>query len=233
MPPDSFHLEVSLIPLRTFASFAFNGFLEQEMAKRPFTPEPPSAEDADEEALLRDALKGVAPLRNPGKASLQRPPPAPTPLQTLRDDEQVLQDSLSDQMPMEIGLESGEELVFLRNGLSNQILKKLRRGYWATQDHLDLHGLRTEEARALLVSFLNDALKHGLRCVRVVHGKGLRSRNAEPVLKRKIGNWLAQRDEVLAFVQARPEDGGGGAVMVLLKAKTRNRGEGRGARDEG
>jgi DNA-nicking Smr family endonuclease len=191
------------------------------MPKRPVKPEVPAVEEADEEALLRDALKGVAPLRNPGKASLQRPPPAPTPLQTLRDDEQVLQDSLSDQMPMEIGLETGEELLFLRNGLSNQILKKLRRGYWATQDHLDLHGLRSEEARALLVSFLNDALKHGLRCVRIVHGKGLRSRNAEPVLKRKIGNWLAQRDEVLAFVQARAEDGGGGAVMVLLKAKRR------------
>ena len=197
------------------------------MAKQPVKPEAP-----DEEALLREALKGVAPLRNTGKASLRRPPPSPIPVQTLRDDEQVLQDSLSDQVPVEIGLETGEELVFLRNGLSNQILKKLRRGYWATQDHLDLHGLRTEEARTLLVSFLNDALKHGLRCVRIVHGKGLRSRNAEPVLKRKIGNWLGQRDEVLAFVQARAEDGGGGAVMVLLKAKGRNRGEGRGARGE-
>ncbi len=191
------------------------------MAKRPVIPVPPAAEDADEEALLREALKGVAPLRNAGKARLQRPPPAPIPVQSLREDEQVLQDSLSDQMPMEVGLETGEELVFLRNGLSKQILKKLRRGFWATQDHLDLHGLRTEEARALLVSFLNDALKHGLRCVRIVHGKGLRSRNAEPVLKRKIGNWLGQRDEVLAFVQARAEDGGSGAVAVLLKAKGR------------
>jgi DNA-nicking Smr family endonuclease len=196
------------------------------MPKRHVNPEPPAAEDADEETLLRDALKGVAPLRDPGRASLQRPPPAPIPVQKLREDELVLQDSLSDQMPMEIGLESGEELVFLRNGLSNQILKKLRRGYWATQDHLDLHGLRTEEARTLLVSFLNDALKHGLRCVRIVHGKGLRSRNAEPVLKRKMGNWLGQRDEVLAFVQARAEDGGGGAVMVLLKGKTKRQGAG-------
>ena len=191
------------------------------MTKRPATPVTSAEENADEEALLREALKGVAPLRVSDRARLQRPPPAPIPVQTLRDDKEVLQDSLSDRMPMEIGLETGEELVFLRNGLSNQILKKLRRGYWATQDHLDLHGLRTEEARALLVSFLNDALKHGLRCVRIVHGKGLRSRNAEPVLKRKIGNWLGQRDEVLAFVQARPEDGGGGAVMVLLKAKRR------------
>ena len=196
------------------------------MPKRPVTPEVPTVEDADEEALLRDALKGVAPLRDSGKADLQRPLPAPIPVQALRDDAQVLQASLSDQLPMEVGLETGEELVFLRNGLSNLILKKLRRGFWATQDHLDLHGLRSEEARALLVSFLNDALKHGLRCVRIVHGKGLRSRNAEPVLKRKVGNWLGQRDEVLAFVQARAEDGGGGAVMVLLKAKNKRQGSG-------
>ncbi len=196
------------------------------MPRRPVTPEPAAAHDADEEALLHEALKGVAPLRDTGKATLQRPAPAPIPAQTLREDEQVLQESLSDQMPMEVGLETGEELVFLRNGLSNQILKKLRRGFWATQDHLDLHGLRTEEAQALMVSFLNDALKHGFRCVRIVHGKGLRSRNAEPVLKRKVGNWLSQRDEVLAFVQARAEDGGGGAVMVLLKAKSKKQGAG-------
>jgi DNA-nicking Smr family endonuclease len=189
------------------------------MADRPAKPEAPT-QDADKD-LLREALKDVAPLRHSGKASLQRPLPVPVPAQSLREDQQVLQDSLSDQMPVEIGLEMGDELLFLRSGLSNQILKKLRRGYWAIQDHLDLHGLRSEEARALLVSFLNNALVHGLRCVRIVHGKGLRSKNAEPVLKRKIGNWLAQRDEVLAFVQARPEDGGSGAVMVLLKAGTK------------
>jgi DNA-nicking Smr family endonuclease len=191
------------------------------MAKRTVSPHPEPAEDDNEETLLRDALKGVAPLRDRGRASLQRPPPAPVPVQSLREEEQVLQESLSDQMPVDIGLETGDELLFLRAGLSSQILKKLRRGYWATQDQLDLHGLRTEQARALLVGFLNDALKHGLRCVRIVHGKGLRSKNSEPVLKRKVGNWLAQRDEVLAFVQSRAEDGGSGAVAVLLKAKGR------------
>ncbi|HVY05973.1 MAG TPA: Smr/MutS family protein [Burkholderiales bacterium] len=202
------------------------------MSKPRVTPELPAAEEADEAGLLREALKGVAPLRDTGKASTRPPPPPPVPVQAMREDEQVLRDSLSDEMPMEVGLETGEELVFLRNGLSNQILKKLRRGFWSTQDHLDLHGLRTEEARSLLVSFLNGAIKEGARCVRIVHGKGLRSRNAEPVLKGKVGKWLAQRDEVLAFVQARAEDGGGGAVMVLLKAKARYRGETRGSSDE-
>jgi DNA-nicking Smr family endonuclease len=191
------------------------------MSKRVAKNEQPAAENGDEAFLLREALKGVAPLRDPGKATLQRPAPAPIPVQSLREDKQVLKDSLSDALPLEVGLETGEELVFLRAGLANQVLKKLRRGYWSTQDQLDLHGLRSEEARALLVSFLNHALKAGLRCVRIVHGKGLRSKNAAPVLKAKVGHWLAQRDEVLAFVQARAEDGGSGAVVVLLKAKPR------------
>ena len=203
------------------------------MPKRPVTPEPPAEEPADDNALLREALKDVAPLPDPGKATLRGPPPKPIPVQKLRDNQQVLQDSLSDQIPFEVGLETGDELVFLRDGLSNLVLRKLRRGHWVTQDELDLHGLRSEEARQLLVAFLNEALARGLRCVRIVHGKGLRSENREPVLKRKVGNWLAQRDEVLAFVQARPEDGGSGAVVVLLKVKGRKRGEGRGARGEG
>jgi DNA-nicking Smr family endonuclease len=189
------------------------------MAKRPVTPAPPAEEPADDEALLREALKDVAPIPDSGKATLRRQRARPVPAQRLRDDQQVLQDSLSDHVPFEVGLETGDELVFLRDGLSNMVLRKLRRGHWVTQDQLDLHGLRSEEARQLLVAFLNEALAKGWRCVRIVHGKGLRSENREPVLKRKVGNWLAQRDEVLAFVQARPEDGGSGAVVVLLKAK--------------
>ena len=203
------------------------------MPKRPVKPEPPAEEPADDEALLREALKDVAPIPDPGKAMLRRQRPRPVPVQRLRDDEQVLHDSLSDQIPFEVGLETGDELVFLREGLSNMVLRKLRRGHWVNQDQLDLHGLRSEEARQLLVAFLNEALTNGWRCVRIVHGKGLRSENREPVLKRKVGNWLAQRDEVLAFVQARPEDGGSGAVVVLLKAKGRKRDEGRGERGEG
>lgn len=191
------------------------------MPKRPAKPEPATAEPADESALLREALKGVAPIPDPGKASLRKTPPAPVPVQQIRDDERVLADSLSDGVPLEVGLETGEELVFLRSGLPTPILRKLRRGHWVIQDQLDLHGLRSDEARQLLAEFLSQSLKHGHRCVCVIHGKGLRSENREPVLKRKVGNWLAQRDEVLAFVQARPEDGGGGAVVVLLKAGTK------------
>ncbi|MFN0041341.1 MAG: Smr/MutS family protein [Burkholderiales bacterium] len=190
------------------------------MPKRSFEESRPEA-PADDAALLREALKGVAALPDSGRASLRKKPPSPLPIQTLRDEAAVLAESLSDDIPLEIGLETGEELVFLRPGLSAQVLRRLRSGHWSVQDHLDLHGLRTDGARALLVEFLNHARHSGFRCLRIVHGKGLRSENREPVLKRKIGNWLAQRDEVLAFVQARPQDGGGGAVIVLLRAKGR------------
>jgi DNA-nicking Smr family endonuclease len=115
-------------------------------------------------------------------------------------------------------VETGEELSYRRNGIAADVLRKLRRGQWAIQDDLDLHGLVVDDARALLAAFLAQAVRRGLRCVRVVHGKGYRSAGGEPVLKGKVAGWLAQRDEVLGFVQARPQDGGGGAVVVLLRA---------------
>jgi DNA-nicking Smr family endonuclease len=121
--------------------------------------------------------------------------------------------------PGDSGTETGEELAFQRNGISPQTLRRLRRGHWVIQDELDLHGLTTAEARPLVVEFLNHCLRNGLRCVRIIHGKGLRSRNREPVLKQKVANWLMQRDEILAFCQARRTEGGGGAVVVLLKGR--------------
>jgi DNA-nicking Smr family endonuclease len=140
-------------------------------------------------------------------------------MQRLEDERQALQDSLAASEPTELDLESGDALNYLREGMSPQVLRKLRAGQWAVQDELDLHGLRSEEARMLLSDFLGSAYKRGARCLRVIHGKGNRSPGGEPVLKRKVAAWLVQRGEVLAFCEARPADGGGGAVMVLLKAR--------------
>jgi DNA-nicking Smr family endonuclease len=175
----------------------------------------------EEAELLRVSLSDVTPLPRLNKAQTGRPQPRPVPTQRLRDERAVLDDSLSDHVPWDSGFETGEELVFLRRGIPSQTLKKLRRGHWVIQDELDLHGLISPEARALLVDFLNDCVRRGLRCVRVIHGKGLRSKNHEPVLKRKVANWLMQRDEILGFCQARRTEGGGGAVVVLLKGGRR------------
>ncbi|MBY0270147.1 MAG: Smr/MutS family protein [Burkholderiales bacterium] len=179
---------------------------------------PPDKEPSAHE-LLRAALADVTPLPPANRAKLVRPRPLPIAAQRQLDDRAVLRDTLSDTPAWEQGLESGEELLFLRNGISAQQLKKLRRGHWVVQDHLDLHGLTTPQARVLTAEFLAHCMREGLRCVRIVHGKGLGSPNREPVLKKKVAGWLAQRDEVLAYCQAPQADGGGGAVLVLLKAR--------------
>lgn len=175
----------------------------------------PAAEDVE---LLRASLSDVTPLPRVNRADVAPPPPRPVAVQRLRDERAALADSLSPLSPWDSGLETGEELVYLRPGVPTLTLKKLRRGHWVIQDEIDLHGLTTPEAHALLASFLAGSLRRGLRCVRVIHGKGLRSKNREPVLKNKVARWLMQRDEVLAYCQARRTEGGSGAVVVLLKA---------------
>ncbi len=171
----------------------------------------------EDDELLRSALADVTPLTPANRAHLIQPRPRPVAAQRQLDERRVLLDTLSDNPAWEQGLENGEELLFLRDGFSAQHLKKMRRGHWVIQDHLDLHGLTTPEARALTAEFLAHCRREGLRCVRIVHGKGLRSPNREPVLKKKISGWLAQRDEILAFCQAPSTEGGSGAVLVLLR----------------
>lgn len=177
-----------------------------------------AAKPPEEEDLLRSALADVTPLRPANRAQLPRPRTRPIAVQRLRDEQEVLRDTLSDDPAWEQGLETGEELVFARDGLSPQHLKKLRRGHWVIQDQLDLHGLTSPEARALTAQFLANCVRRGLRCVRIVHGKGLRSPNREPVLKKKLAGWLSQRDEILAYCQAPRTEGGSGAILVLLRA---------------
>lgn len=176
-----------------------------------------SAATPDEVELFRSSVSDVTPLPGPRRVRSEPPLPQPVPAQRLRDDRQTLKESLSHQPPWDAGAESGEELCYLRNGVGAHVLRKLRRGHWVIQDELDLHGLTVGDAHALLVVFLNQCLRRGLRCVRIVHGKGLRSRNREPVLKRKVAGWLMRREEILAYCQARPADGGSGAVVVLLR----------------
>jgi len=159
------------------------------------SPPEPKANVEDDEDFKR-ATQDVKPLRAPRRLGLARPPAAPIPQQTRAD-----------------------ELAFLREGLSRQVLRKLRRGHWVVQDELDLHGMNRVQAAHAVAEFLRNCLARHSRCVRIVHGKGLRSRNREPVLKGKLRKWLAVRDEVLAFCQAPATDGGAGAVLVLLKEK--------------
>jgi len=175
----------------------------------------------EESELFRAAVSDVVPLTGTARIEHVRLQPQPVPAQRLRDEREALNESLTGQVAWDAGMETGEELSYARNGVGAQTLSKLRRGHWATQDELDLHGLTVEQARLALADFLNRSVHRGLRCVRIIHGKGLRSKNREPVLKPKLGAWLIKRDDILAFCQARSADGGGGAVVVLLEGERR------------
>ena len=170
--------------------------------------------------VFRDATRDVIPLPRPsGREHRPRHTSAPPPLLPLmhwRDEKEALAASLSDGVDAESLLDTDEALSYLRDGVAPNSLKKLRRGDWAVQAHLDLHGMTRDAARDAVAAYVRDAQKHGLRCVRIVHGKGLGSKNREPVLKVKLRGWLMQSDAVLAYVQARAADGGAGAVLVLL-----------------
>jgi len=180
----------------------------------PHKPHPP----ADGPMLFRRAVADAVQLPPPNRADIARPRPKPVARQRLRDEQQVLIDALSDPWDWEAALSTGEELFFSRPGVPTAALRKLRRGGWVIKGELDLHGHTGDEARVALAGFLNRCMLEDRRCVRIIHGKGHGSKNRLPVLKNKVRHWLMQREDVLAFCQAPAAQGGGGAVLVLLKA---------------
>ncbi|MBA2675753.1 Smr/MutS family protein [Ramlibacter sp.] len=171
---------------------------------------------ADATLFARAAGK-VEPLRPNGRVLLANDPPAPIPVQRQLDDQRVLKEAISDEFDAGTLLDVDDAMSFRRPGVGTDVTRKLRRGEWSIQGEIDLHGLRREDAREALAGFVRESYRTGLRCVRVVHGKGLRSPGKTPVLKGKVHSWLIQKNEVLAFVQARGDEGGAGAVVVLLK----------------
>ncbi len=186
------------------------------MKRRDKKPEIDTVDKDNDVSLFRDSMRGVKPLTVPDKVIQLRKKIPPVLHRIQQDKQSTPKDSLSDHISLEIT--AGDEWSYLRPGLSRQTLRRLRRRHWGIQAYLDLHGFTRNEARSELVAFLDASGENNLRCVCIIHGKGLSSKNREPVLKTRIGNWLIQRDEILAFCQARPEDGGSGALLVLLKA---------------
>ena len=169
----------------------------------------------EERQLFRESIKGVKPLRTKKKAPARRTRPAPRARFADAEKRAVLEESL--RLDLQDGSAmSGEELWYAKAGIQHALMRKLRRGQFSTRAELDLHGLRSEDARAVVAEFLYEAGQRGYRCVRIIHGKGLGSGPRGPVIKQKLGGWLRQRKEVLAFCSARPVDGGSGALYVLL-----------------
>jgi DNA-nicking Smr family endonuclease len=173
--------------------------------------------DFDERDLFRAHMRDVKRLhakeRHPAGV---KPRPEPKARFTRADQQEVLRESL---MPPndEAALSTGDELSFRRPHVPEAILTKLRRGHFAVDAEIDLHGLTAIEARAALRDFITEAVDRHMTCVRVVHGKGRRSGPRGPVLKNMVNHWLQRSNSVLAFGSARAVDGGSGAIYVLLK----------------
>jgi len=170
-------------------------------------------DERDDKRLFRDAVRDVKRLRTNPRVT----PPKPRPRARFArlDNLEVLQESLT-LAPGDLLVETGDELSFRRAGVQDAVLRKLRRGQYRVETELDLHGLTVAQAKVELRDFLLNAQRAGMRCVRIIHGKGLRSGHRGPVLKNTANVLLQRTDAVLAFSSARPVDGGTGAIYVLL-----------------
>ncbi len=175
----------------------------------------PAAISDDDSALFREAVGPVARLAKGKRRAPWRRMPSPRPAMREADEQAVIGELLDTPPPDDV--ETGDDLFHRREGVQLSVMRKLRRGQYRCQAEIDLHGMIVDVARHCLAVFLREALDRDYRCVRVVHGKGLRSGNRGPVLKVKVAGWLRQRDEVLAYCSARENDGGTGAVYVLLR----------------
>lgn len=169
----------------------------------------------DDRSLFRQAMSGARRLQH-DKVKPHRSKPRPYPQQRQLDEQRVLAESLGPP-PDAFDVETGEELLYCRNGVQNSVMRKLRRGHYRLEAELDLHRMTAAQAHLALIDFIARCRRRELRCVRVIHGKGLGSKDRRPVLKGRVNQWLRQWNDVLAFCSARPCDGGSGATYVLLR----------------
>ena len=175
----------------------------------------------DDESLYAEAMLDVEPLGTQKKLARREHKPKPL-LAELDEDKLVmrhLDELVHGDVPFDF-TDTEEYIEAVAEGIDRRLVRKLRRGEYAVQAHLDLHGLNREQARAEVASFIRKSHLHGKRCVLIVHGRGMRSEGNIPVLKIKLSSWLTRGSigrRVLAFTSARPYDGGTGAVYVLLR----------------
>ncbi len=205
----------------------FRGELQRrarEAAERDAKVRAALEREREARTLFARSVGPVTPLAEDDRALLRAAPPEPEPRQRELDEADALRATLSDEFDVESLLETDAALSFRRPDIGPDVVRKLRRGGWVIQAQIDLHGLRRDEARDRLAEFLREAARQGLRCVRVVHGKGNGSPGREPVLKHRVHAWLVQKSSVIAFTQARAAEGGSGALVVLLRPQVAAKG---------
>jgi len=191
----------------------------------PVTEPPPSTREPSDGELWASAVADVEPLA-PGPALVEAPAPSRRPepfwhpdLDAIRE----LEALVSGEAPFDLA-DTDEFIEGRVPGLDPGIVRRLRRGEFAVQGHIDLHGMTRDAAKSAVDEFLRSSRASGKRCVLLVHGRGIHSKDQVPILKEALKTWLATARfgrHVLAFATARPADGGAGAVYVLLRRNGR------------
>lgn len=199
-------------------------FQEETRAKEQAEREERERKARQEAGLFQSALGGVKKIPESNRYVPNAPPginvtvKPKKPLTQAEDDAAVLREMMSDQFEVDHLLDDEPNISFTRSGVGSDVVRKLRKGVWPVQDELDLHGMRRDTARDQLGDFLSRAARRKLRCVCVIHGKGMGSAGGEPVLRSMVHSWLEQKDDVIAFCAANVDGRPHGALIVLLKA---------------
>ena len=184
------------------------------MRRRSRTTIPTEVSD-DDRRLFAEAIGPVRAIKA-RESALERPKPKPEATQALLDEARVFDELMNIDIDPAL-MEIGEELSYLKDGVAPRVLRNLKRGYYSIGDEIDLHQMTVAVARDAMKAFLEENRRSNRLCVKIIHGKGLRSRAAGPVLKRLVDSTLRKRGDVIAFASAKPVEGGTGATLVLLK----------------
>jgi DNA-nicking Smr family endonuclease len=176
-------------------------------------------QQADDVDLFRQQVQDATPLAHCPAIAPERPKPSPFP----RPLPIAPPDEVAPLIPSQSTIKTHDYLLFCRPGIQRRVLGDLQRGAIEVELEVDLHGLYAEQARQLIAEFLAECGRRRIRCARIIHGKGYRSAEQQPVLKQGVNYWLRQYEQVLAFCSATRRDGGTGAVYVLLRNPDKQR----------
>jgi DNA-nicking Smr family endonuclease len=190
-------------------------------AEKPVPAPLPPDNGKNEEEVFWQAMQDVTPIKQDGRGRVNNPPPSAS--RRMQTDENEALAELYDLVAGRSGFDVTDTDEYIEGcvvGLDTHLVRKLRQGEFSRQAHVDLHGMTVEVAQDEVEQFLLTAVRNGLRCVVVVHGRGRNSPGQIPVLKDRLKGWLTRGKlarVVLAFATARPHDGGPGALYVLLR----------------
>jgi len=195
---------------------------EEPVAQKSFTE---SKKEKSDEDLFHSAMKDVVPIKdnkNKGKKhSVKKKSSTDMSFKSNKSKEEEFSNLMKESSAWDVSF-SDEYMEGAVSGVGPKIMKKLKRGEFSVQDYIDLHGLTKKEAETVVSEFIINSHNKGMRCVLIVHGRGLGSLNHQPTIKRELPVWFRRgmlKKIVLAFITARPCDGGAGALYVLLKKR--------------